>query len=120
MNEFIVWDKNIGDFDKDNFVITSGGEVLEMSCENAGADFYTKAFQHVGKKDINDRKIYADCSIIEFISNENDRYIVKWNKDKLNYSLYSIVDGIYLQDFYHCENFKIIDTIQENKLGLIK
>ncbi len=85
---------------------------------------------YIGKKDINDKKIYSDCSIVEFevIKGVIIKGFFYFDTDDLSYSIKVISDdtGIitkkeqynlsYQKDFI----FKIIDTIQENKLGLIK
>lgn len=84
----------------------------------------------VGLHDVEGKQIYADSSVVEFefvgylskrhilrgyfiFDNEQLRYKIKiinkeWSKDFLIY------------DYKFCSNFKIIDTIQENKLGLVK
>lgn len=80
----------------------------------------------IGLKDINGKGICADCSIVEFNNSQLwNKYIgiFFYNKDKLCYQI-KIIDGnrkdeIIPYDKY-CSDFKIIDTIQENKLGLIK
>jgi len=82
-------------------------------------------FYDIGLKDINGKSIYADCSIVEFNNSQlwNKHIgIFFYNKDKLCYQI-KIINGnrnneIIPYDRY-CSDFKIIDTIQENKLGLI-
>ena len=98
----------------------------------------------IGLKDINGKSIYADCSIVEFEHKYRTRTrtfngflnsqsfakeqcellqgFFTWNSDKLRYEI-----DILNHDFFICldfvstmKNFKIIDTIQENRLGLIK
>lgn len=80
----------------------------------------------IGLNDINDNKIYANCSIVEFNNSQlwNKHIgIFFYNKDKLCYQI-KIIDGIRKDEIIpydrYCSDFKIIDTIQENKLGLIK
>lgn len=130
--EFLDSDKPINDI----------SEFLEDEIININ-----KNHKDIGLKDINGKNIYADSSIVEFqlkddvifadftgakptiwneikmigyfvFDNEDLRYeidIVDWEKNKtksnficLHYNLATM------------SQFKIIDTIQENKLGLIK
>lgn len=81
-----------------------------------------KNSRDIGLKDANGKSIYADCSIIEFNHSQLwNKYIgiFFYNKEKLCYQI-KIIDGnrkdeIIPYDIY-CSDFKIIDTIQENKL----
>lgn len=86
--------------------------------------------QSVGLNDINNNKIYADCSIVEFESDCLDKNIRRYgfftyNVERLQY----MISTRYISQYENIEwiishknltNIKIIDTIQENKLGLIK
>ena len=98
-------------------------------------DLIEKEKCNIGLKDIDGKLIYADSSIIEFS-------IKYWTEDKTDYDTvkeigfftfcqstlqYIIKDindsdfvGIYRLNRNDISNIKIIDTIQENKLGLIK
>ena len=77
--------------------------------------------KHIGKKDISDKKIYADCSIVEFEDvhlNLHKGYF-QYSNTSLKYFIRLLCGATVDYDFYRYGNFKIIDTIQENKLGLI-
>ncbi len=80
-----------------------------------------KEKDYIGKKDINDEKIYADSSIVE-LEYMTDKYkgTISYNNDFCCYQiiLMDTDDKVSINDFV--SNIKIIDTIQENKLGLIK
>lgn len=101
----------------------------------------------IGKQDINGQEIYADCSIFEFelidkclfddftgkkptiLNKINMKGYFVFNNEELRYEI-EILDRdksktksqficLYF-NFETMNNFKIIDTIQENKLGLVK
>lgn len=151
MNEFIVWDKS----DKRFYPLYSysvGNKLIKPLVKIKGKDFKIlneecQIFNYINKKDINNKKIYADCSIVEFIlkdeaifadftgrkptiwneikmigyftfNDEDLRYeidIIDWEKSKTK-SQFSCL----YYNFDRMSDFKIIDTIQVNKLGLIK
>lgn len=135
MNKFVVWDKKNKRFlDGDEFAIDDNGKVY-----NWDSDSYLKPFKqnmellnYIGKNDISNNKIYADCSIVEFelIINPvcrtvvlNRKGVFKYDKDLCAYIIECIDEDrilIFSTSFKHIKNIKIIDTIQENKLGLIK
>ena len=93
---------------------------------------------YIGKKDINDKKIYSDCSIVEFeypkyevgttVQDGHNKHVgyFKFNENTLSYMIYmQNKDGSeyrwhFADIFSDIKNIKIIDTIQKNKLGLIK
>lgn len=93
-----------------------------------------KEANYIGKTDINGKKIYADCSIVEFdhfAANEADlqtnRAYLIYDINDCCYDLYFIDADLYglrvaISHFSRSmrSEFKIIDTVQENKLGLIK
>ncbi len=94
--------------------------------------------EFIGKTDIEGNKIYADSSIVEF----EDKSLVwekeyskqvtrkhkgffKYSREKLAYMVCVFDEDLRVVEwcfYYEKElfNIKIIDTIQENKLGLIK
>lgn len=85
-----------------------------------------KAFKDTELKDINGKSIYADSSIVEFKNSQLwNKYngIFFYNKERLCYQI-RIIDGVRNSEIIpydrYSSDFKIIDTIQENKLGLIK
>ena len=79
----------------------------------------------IGLKDINGKSIYADSSIVEF-KNIGSNYNGYFTFDivKLCYKVIVLdiksVRKEFIFNSNNIENIKIIDTIQENKLGLIK
>lgn len=138
MNEFIVWDKDSKSF-TENFTISPDGSVW---VGRAGVDTgyklqyekkdTAKLLNYIGKTDINNKKIYADCSIVEFDikdhidKNKNRKYVGFFSFDSrgLRYRInYILSDGTYESMTYNrgrVRNIEIIDTIQENKLGIVK
>ena len=78
-----------------------------------------------GLKDINGKSIYADSSIVEF-KNIGSNYNGYFTFDivKLCYKIIVLdiksVRKEFIFNSNNIENIKIIDTIQQNKLGLIK
>lgn len=109
------------------------GEFSNPTWEKVDCDF----FDYIGKTDINGKKIYPDCSIVEFeiilrrsvlpikgyfyFDKTSLKYKIKvledLGDDGRTYGLGTIPYSTYRTEI---ENLKIIDTIQENKLGLIK
>ena len=121
MNEFIVWDKVKKEF-TNNWAIIKNSLCYSYSGHWYDANNY-QVCNYISKKDVNNKKIYADCSIVKWekqgiiycgffsFDKENLRYEINiWNQDEI-----VKVDYFYLNH----NNFKIIDTIQENKLGLV-
>ena len=132
--EFIVWDKKSKEFMNTitdieivfQESLVNGFTVIKnypYDCESLDADI----FQYIGKTDINNKKIYADCSVVEFsYINCDEEHIVKayftWDEEYLKYILDPIqgYNSTIEYEPFKFLNMKIIDTIQENKLGLIK
>lgn len=132
MNKFIVWYSN--DINKDKF---SKEFTLQELISQDHFDYISDSpllvnykidsiNDDIGLKDINGKNIYADSSIVEFKNSQLwNKYngIFFYNKEKLCYQI-KIIDGIRNNEIIpydrYCSDFKIIDTIQENKLGLIK
>lgn len=145
MNEFIVWDKRYRVFRK---LLKIDFELGLYFCIDTVVPFEKgDLVNDIGLKDIKGKSIYADSSIVEFklkddvifadftsakptiwneikmigyfvFNNEDLRYeidIVDWEKNKTK----SNFVGLYY-NLATMSQFKIIDTIQENKLGLIK
>ncbi len=125
MNEFVVWD----DYLKEWALVPNmpiGEETDRLVLLDNGRYAY---HQYTGKTDINDNKIYADCSIVEFelyigdTESETLNAYFKYNTDDLRFELIILNNWNYSVLWFNphkTRNFKIIDTIQENKLGLIK
>ncbi len=133
---FIVWDKKKKVFvDLElhhNVVIDMDGDTHEVFQGMEGDVIVLKSYysthQYIGKTDIYNKKIYADCSVVEFdiwIGNKTGtrakhKKIGHFYFDK-NWLQYRIkYDGGNINLCVDIENLKIIDTLQENKLGLIK
>lgn len=127
MNEFIVWDKFREEFTDD--LTISGININEALEENE--DWI--CFPWIGLKDTEGNKIYADSSIVELKMIINKVEVIikgyfSYIKEELRYEFYQYFNQrqsfikAYLspRDSRITENFKIIDTIQENKLGLIE
>ena len=126
-NEFIVWDKKLEYF---NDILIAP---IDLSIDIDGILKHSDrvdVFNYIGIKDINNKKIYADSSIVKFEYEGFDRYFdsvgfFTFNKDTLQYEIETIIDN---NDSHMCsrlsvtkvKNIKIIDTIQQNKRGLIK
>lgn len=83
-------------------------------------------FEHTELYDLSGNKIYADCSIVEFEWGQDKHNIIGYftfNKEFLQYEIIMLnvqKNKSLAYSPHNCFNFKIIDTIQENKLGLIK
>lgn len=115
---YIVWDKAKKEFLYNNvYSLNQDGKVCFMNVIHKNL----QAFQDIGIEDINNNPIYADCSIVEF-EYLGDKYkgYFRYNNNFARYDLVllSQKDTCVIDDNF--QNFKIIDTIQENKLGLIK
>lgn len=136
MEKFIVWNESTKEFDIESYkyVLDCNGRLLERSKNNNSSVLYfdnnLKHFFDIGLKDINENSIYADCSIVEltykdFSTSENvvlQGYFT-WDDEDLRYEIDILNHSLYICLNYRIDlvvNIKIIDTIQENKLGLIK
>ena len=91
--------------------------------------FGCETFLPLGLKDINDKKIYADSSIVKFKWVEEYIGYFTYNTDSVRYEIIILkrpteIKGAMFNTFdydqYAMKDFKVIDTIQENKLGLLK
>lgn len=74
----------------------------------------------IGINDIDGKKIYADSSIFEFETEIGKRkgYFTFCEKT-LRYHIFDLALKAFVGYSLLYKNFKIIDTIQENKLGLV-
>ncbi len=116
MNEFIVWDKVNKEFGR----ISEAGTISEWSWDECTSNNDYTLHQYIGKTDINGNKIYADSSIVEFnILDSKYRGFFTYNSARLRYEIEISSKESIIYDG-GVKDFKIIDTIQENKLGLIK
>lgn len=145
MNEFIVWDKDKKCFydGKNNginvFQLNQDGTLSFYQHYDDGyfsdeyfSDEYTNnfyiPFKNTELKDINGKSIYADSSIVEFefynSSNKWEKTIgyFKYIPECFCYVVIALCNSyssIPISTLAN-RNIEIIDTIQENKLGLIK
>ena len=138
MNDFIVWysDENNQNMFSEEFTLEqliSRNHLDEISDSPLLKNFKVDSINNgIGLKDRNGKNIYADCSIVELDYSVGLWQYKKaigvffWDNERLKYRL-NIIEknnayGKVIWNFEPRENknFKIIDTIQENKLGLIK
>tara|TARA_R110000868_G_scaffold93996_1_gene259803 strand:- start:174 stop:557 length:384 start_codon:yes stop_codon:yes gene_type:complete len=110
---------------KDTFDVSTAKELVNQIYDEIDDEKL-----YIGLKDVEDNKIYADSSIVEFeyIKSKHKGYFT-WNNKTLSYDIMVIDWNFKILKNYSApigyshlkmKNFKIIDTIQENKLGLIK
>lgn len=127
MNDFIVWDKRYKVFRK---LLKIDFQLGLYFCIDTVVPFEKgELIKNIDLKDTNGKSIYTDSSIVEMVikhRSSGDMTSIgyfKFNKQYLRYEII-FIDGYMKEktEFYHgfMSNFKIIDTIQENKLGLIK
>ena len=76
----------------------------------------------IGLKDINGKSIYADSSIVEFEHKDKKlQGFFRYSKMRLSYVIEDLYNDMGEMVYDGSQNnFKTIDTIQENKLGLMK
>ena len=136
MKEYIAWYSNGTDKFNKEFTLDDLISQLHYDeiCDSPLLKDYKviEICQSVGLEDISNNKIYDDSSIVEFelIINPvcrtvvlNRKGVFKYDKDLCAYIIECIDEDrilIFSTSFKHIKNIKIIDTIQENKLGLIK
>lgn len=118
MNEFLIWDMEINK----PVVVATIEDYIDVNFKDR-----CKAFRDIGLKDINGKSIYADSSIVEFKFGTGGEYhkmtgYFSYNNQTLRYEIKDVNkrEAIYLWSGYIEKEIKIIDSIQENKLGLIK
>jgi len=133
MNEFIVWDNFEKKFSEDNVRLTAGGGVTYGECYYGGiANLEGQKFticNYIGIKDTNNNKIYADSSIVEFLLAIPNQPQVRlrgyffMSEHTLGYEIQVFGMKMTLPMDLRTNvvtEINIIDTIQENKLGLIR
>jgi hypothetical protein len=129
MNKFKVWCKNKNEWEKDECALIRDGKLIELK---SGKEMLLKnhsIHNDVGITDIYGVNIYLESSIFEFYKCSLDGHKEKieaflresspmiFQIVVLNNNIWNI---LYWHEFRHSiENIRIIDTIQENKLGLI-
>ena len=136
MNEFIVYSESLEEFsrhvdlNKDNCIRFKNEYWNDM---NLLCNKHNTIHNYIGIKDINNNKIYADSSIVEFeISiiesptpqSTKHTGIIVYSSKELGYIFIEITDSGEIKNrgrfpiMYIVNKCEIIDTIQENKLGL--
>lgn len=133
MEKFIVWDKYLEVWIDESypfFINSDGFLCIQKKDKTMMIENNCEVFRSIGKQDINGQEIYVDCSIVEFEYDNFNGYFTDvkgyFYKDNFQYRLKvlwsNIPQGVdSLPMAYQKSNYiKVIDTIQENKLGLIK
>lgn len=143
MNEFIIWDdkyklfldENFKDtlqdngidyeeddlyYDDEYYPLCTMDFIMGSDCE-PHKDRLSKLF-YIGINDINNNKIYTDCSIVKL---GNDIGFIKYSPFLsanvfISLSYHKTEQPLMECSLFNINNMEIIDTIQENKLGLIK
>lgn len=130
MNEYAVWDNS--EYRK-GFIDLKNQQII-LNLLNGGlkglygGDGYMKdwqLFKSIGMQDVNEKEIYADCSIVEFgykVGTAKHIGFFFYDNETLSYKLEILSNKFNGEKWNFCSSmndFKIIDTIQENKLGLI-
>ena len=132
MNEFIVWDKIEKEFIykyesitfKENWVFIEveykPNHFQELSWHSDDVEL----LNYIGKTDIDGNKIYADCSIVEYLMTYTDdsepetkKGVFIYNKNTLSYDIENkIAEQLAINSFWvsRASNFKVIGTLQEN------
>lgn len=126
MNNFIVWDKRYKVFRK---LLKIDFQLGLYFCIDTVVPFEKgELIKNIDLKDINGKNIYADSSIVEFefynSSNKWEKIIgyFKYIPECFCYVVIALCNSyssIPISTLAN-RNIKIIDTIQENKSGLIK
>lgn len=126
-NKFISWDEKtkkfyeFGLFDTDNYYLLDHSINLDINTA------HNNTFTSIGKKDINNKEIYVDSSIVEFqmIIGEDVEKVQAhfyYDDDDMAYGIDilsgDVSSGRY--SFHDMIGIEVIDSLQENKLGLIK
>ena len=114
-NKFLTWDEV--EFEKlknEEVMVWKQIDPITKECR------LFESFDDTELKDINGKSIYADSSIVEY---GIQKWKVIYNVFQMSYELECVsnksLSNMRLTGAYQ-NQLKIIDTIQENKLGLIK
>lgn len=126
MNEFITKEENkfLEEALKSNHPLKEIKTVISIILDRK-----EKEPKYIGKTDTEGNKIYANSSIVEFTMNYTDgclpekaRGVFVYNNDTCSYDIVCEWEEKFAHNSFwvgKAIDFKIIDTIQENKLGLI-
>jgi hypothetical protein len=132
MNEFIVWDKTKHKFiDEYNVLIDGSGTNVHNFNRDSSVRFNRddknelEICNYIGKTDTEGNKIYADCSIVEYLITYTDdckaeikRGIFTFNKYTSSFYIQNeakqelATNGFWIK---RASNFKVIGTLQEDK-----
>ena len=123
MNEFIVWDKfNEVFYKRENFKTLKLFFSMIFSCIDG--DNGLTYHNYIEKTDIEGNKIYADSSVVKIAYGlRSTRRVITgyftYNKNSFKYDFIFLNGVAFELNLIIASNFKIIDNLQENKLGLI-
>jgi len=122
MNEYIEWDKK-----NKRFCFPKCGCGITI---NEWFEFYEKSenfsiHQCIKMRDVNNQPIYEKCSIVSIgyswqEPEEQVKGFFKYDHRELAYLIYDIEKKEYVRfDISKMQYIEVVDTVQENKLGLI-
>ena len=128
MNEFIVWDKKKREWihSPERPINILGETVIMGEILRRENDSFLRIEDldevqvclSIGKTDTEGNKIYADCSIVEFVwKNQNTKAVIKWDDIQLTYDV-EFKSGFrarYADVYQEMFGLKVIGTLQEDK-----
>lgn len=123
MHNFIEWDN-----EKKVFCVPKGGCMLDINewFETYIGSERFSIHEYIGKIDADNKRIFANSSIVEIgfswqESKDRIKGFFDYDKAALGYVIWDLEKNDYIDyDVTKMQYFKIIDTVQENKLGLVK
>lgn len=125
----IIWDVQFKLFTKElpnGYMIDTDGliKIYNKDGNHVEADSLIH-FNYIGKIDVDKKKIHADCSIVEIgfswqKPEERIKGFFQYDKASLGYVIWDLTKKDFIDfDLTKMQYFKIIDTIQENRFGLM-
>ena len=115
MNEFIVWDKVSKKF-TDRICLDANLIRNGISYSLKVEEELFELFYPVGLTDINGKKIYADCSVVELVDSES-RGVFFFDEKYLKFKFAFNGDkttSLGMESFEKTVQFRVIGTLQEN------